>query len=92
LPSWASRSAPFSTILQEESQDLSLASSTAATVRELAQNPTGAVDVASLQPKVEAVANSSYTIAFHRVMIISAVLAAAGGLVAFATIRGPSDA
>jgi hypothetical protein len=77
----------FNRLIALRIEDLSLSASTVEAIQRVAEEPTGAFDVDQLPPEAREAVNASYTTGFRRAMIVSAVMAAAGGLVAALTIR-----
>lgn len=77
----------FNTVIASRIERLSLSGSTMETIERMADEPTGAFDVAQLPSEARLSVISSYTVAFHRTMILSAAMAAAGGVAAAFIIR-----
>ncbi|MEJ2732241.1 MAG: MFS transporter [Anaerolineae bacterium] len=67
--------------------NLTLSSAQQQTLRQVTDDPTGAVGVAQVPPEVERVIDQAYTRALHLAMLVSAATAATGGLVAGLMIR-----
>jgi EmrB/QacA subfamily drug resistance transporter len=77
----------FNRLIALRIEDLSLSPSTVEAIQRVAEEPTGAFDVEQLPPEAREVVNASYTAGFRQAMIASAAMAAAGGVVAWLTIR-----
>jgi EmrB/QacA subfamily drug resistance transporter len=81
----------FNSAVESRIEELSLSSSAAEAIEGVVREPTGAFDVERLPPEAREVVNSSYTVGFHRAMIVSASMAAAGGVLAALTIRASGE-
>jgi acyl-coenzyme A synthetase/AMP-(fatty) acid ligase len=81
----------FSQVVAETNEALSLSSESQQTISEIEADPTGGLKANQLPPEAKAAVKKAYTHAFQWAMITNALLAAAGGLVAFVTIRDASD-
>jgi EmrB/QacA subfamily drug resistance transporter len=79
----------FQTALAPRAAELSLSPAQQQTLAEAAQDPTGAVDVTQLPSTGVDAVNQAYTQALHGAMMLCAVMAILGGLVAVAIIRNP---
>jgi Na+/melibiose symporter-like transporter len=77
----------FNRLIAHHIEDLSLSPSTVEAIQRVAEEPTGAFDVEQLPRKARDAVTSSYTAGFRRAMIVSAAMAALGGLVGAVTIR-----
>lgn len=77
----------FNARIRSRIEHESLSPSVAAALKEVRDEATGDFDVEELPPGARAVAISAYAGAFRRAMIVSAAMAAAGGVVAALTIR-----
>jgi MFS family permease len=77
----------FNRLIARRIEDLSLSPSTVEAIRRVAEEPTGAFDVEQLPPEAREAVDSSYTAGFRRAMLVSASMAAAGGVLAALTIR-----
>jgi hypothetical protein len=73
----------------QQVDNLTLSSAQQQTLRQVTDDPTGAVGVAQVPPEVERVIDQAYTQALHLAMLVSAATAAIGGLVAGLMIRNP---
>jgi len=80
-------SVAFSSALEQRTAGLPLSAEERAS---LAQDPTGAADVAGLPAAVERAVDDSYTAAFRRAMLVAALAAALGGGVAVVAVRDPA--
>lgn len=78
----------FRAAVAARTEKLSLSPATIDAIEEVAEESTGAFDVAGLPPEARQAVTSSYSVAFRRAMIVSAAMAAAGGVVAALTIGG----
>jgi len=82
----------FRAVVASRTEDLSLSPEASQAIEKVADEPTGAFDVEHLSPEAREAVTASYTVAFHRAMLVSAAMAAAGGVVAGLMIRdGASD-
>jgi MFS family permease len=77
----------FRSAVAARTAGLSLSPAASEAVERVAEEPTGAFDVEDLSPEARRAVTSSYTTAFRRAMMVSAAMAAAGGIVAAMTIR-----
>jgi EmrB/QacA subfamily drug resistance transporter len=76
----------FNVALASNIEGSRLDASAADTVMSAVEDPTGAFTAAELPPRVREVAVSAYTVAFRRAMLVSAFMAAAGGVAAAVTV------
>lgn len=81
----------FGTLVAARVDQSSLGPSAMETIEELIEEPTGDFEVDQLPARTRVAVTSSYTIAFRRAMVASALMAAAGGAVAALTIRDTED-
>jgi aerobic-type carbon monoxide dehydrogenase small subunit (CoxS/CutS family) len=72
-------------------EELSLSPSATETIERVADEPTGAFDVEILSAQAREAVATSYTAAFRRAMVVSAGMAAAGGVVATLTIQNEAS-
>ena len=77
----------FTRLVASRTAELSLDREAEAAVERVAEEPTGAFDVEALPPEAGSAVTSSYTTAFNRAMVVSAMMAGLGGVVAWLTIR-----
>jgi EmrB/QacA subfamily drug resistance transporter len=77
----------FNRLVTLRVEDLSLSPSAGEAIQRVEEDPTGSFDVEQLPPEAKRAVTSSYTVAFRRAMIVSASMAAAGGVLAALTIR-----
>jgi EmrB/QacA subfamily drug resistance transporter len=77
----------FDAALADQMAGLSLSPSSQATLRAVAQDPTGSVTAGTLPPQAATAVHQAYTLAFHRAMEVGAGLAWVGGAIAFLTLR-----
>ncbi len=77
----------FRSVVASRTEELSLEPSASQAIERVAEEPTGAFDVEALSPPAREVVSSSYSVAFRRAMVVSAAMAAAGGVVAGLMIR-----
>ena len=77
----------FRAAVATRTEDLSLSPPASEAIEEVEREPTGAFDVAELPPRAEEAVLSSYTVAFHRAMIVCAAMAAIGGGMAALMVR-----
>lgn len=80
----------FNTLVASRIEDRSFSPSAVEAIEGMGQEPTGAFDVGELPPAAREVVTSCYTAAFHRAMMVSGGMAAAGGVIAALTIRDRS--
>lgn len=80
-------SSTFSTLVAARVDQASLRPPARETVEKLMEEPTGEFEVEQLPPQTRDALTSSYTIAFRRTMVASALMAAAGGGAAAVMIR-----
>ncbi len=77
--------------LDERLPTLSFSPSVTERLRAAAQDPAASVDEAQLPPQAVRAFEAAYTVGFRRAMATGAALAVLGGIVAFLTIRTPSQ-
>jgi EmrB/QacA subfamily drug resistance transporter len=77
----------FQQSLAQQTADLSLTPSQEQTLNEMSNDPTGALDVDQLPSEIEVALNHAYTRGLHMAMVVCAVSAVMGGLVAGVMIR-----
>ena len=82
----------FGVAVASRTEELSLSPSATETIQRVVEDPTGAFDVGQLPPRAREAVKASYSVAFRRAMIVSAAMAAAGGVVAALTIRRRGEA
>jgi EmrB/QacA subfamily drug resistance transporter len=77
----------FRAVVASRIADLSLSPSATEAIERVAEEPTGGFDIEQLPPEASEAVASSYTVGFRRAMIVSASMAALGGIVAAITIQ-----
>ena len=77
----------FNRVAASRMADLSLDQEAQAAVEEVADDPSGALDVDALPSQARRAVTSAYTTAFNRAMMVSAAMAGLGGVMAWLTIR-----
>jgi EmrB/QacA subfamily drug resistance transporter len=81
----------FRSVMASRMDDLSLSASAAEAIERVTEEPTGAFDVAGLPEEARQAVRSSYSVAFRRAMMVSAAMAAAGGVLAGLMIRDEEE-
>ena len=79
----------FGRVVGARIQEKSLGPAAVQAIEEVVDNPAGNFDLEGVPEEVEELVSNAYSVAFGRAMVVSAVLAATGGLASFLTIRKP---
>jgi EmrB/QacA subfamily drug resistance transporter len=82
--------ATFTVALETRTENLSLDPSEAATLETISQDLSGTQEATQLPPEAQTAVDESYTVALHWVIVVTAVMAFVGGLVAVMMIRDPA--
>jgi hypothetical protein len=82
--------ATFTVALETQTENLSLDPSEAATLETISQDLSGTQEATQLPPEAQTAVDESYTVALHWVIVVTAVMAFVGGLVAVMMIRDPA--